>query len=144
VNDELAQRNMPKPIYKTWKERVNDDLAACTAVENPWSSTKIAYKRKNESLGVDHIFTINTTTINTNTTRTNKNDAFRPFASFCSICRSLGVGGLFTNIFNVLKFLQQNNFQRSSEPVFIPIVIRRNSAYEQVMRVKDKNNKISY
>src|SRR6185436_4934475 len=35
VNDELAQRNLPRPVYKTWKERVNDDLAACTAVDDP-------------------------------------------------------------------------------------------------------------
>ena len=116
VNDELAQRNVPKPVHN-WKERVNDDLAACTAVDDPLlPPLNTSYKRKNENINVDHIFTISdtTTTINNPTTRTNKNDASLPFASFSF---------LFTNIFKALKFLQQNNFQRNSEPVFIPIRI---------------------
>src|SRR4030095_12452983 len=27
VNDELAQRNIPKPVHNNWRERVNDDMA---------------------------------------------------------------------------------------------------------------------
>src|SRR6476620_10050434 len=122
VNDELAQRNVPTPVYKTWKERVNDDLAACTAVDDPLlPPLNTSYKRKNDNINVDHIFTINNTTINNNTTRTNKNDALLPFASFSFIRRSFSEVGLFINIFKALKFLQQNNFKRNSEPVFIPI-----------------------
>src|SRR5436190_13299654 len=83
VNDELAQRNVPKPVYNNWRQGVNDDMAVCTAVDDPLlPPLNNSYKRKNDNINVDHIFTINDTTINTNKTRTNKNDAFRPFASF--------------------------------------------------------------
>ena len=84
VNDELASGNGATPIYKNWRDRVNDDLAACTAVDDPLSPPlKNLYKRKSENINVDHIFTIDdTTTINTYTTRTNRNDALLPFASF--------------------------------------------------------------
>jgi hypothetical protein len=72
INDELALGSSPKPVYKTWKERVNDDLAACTAVDDPlFPPVKNSYKRKNDNINVDHIFTISdTTTINNYTTRT--------------------------------------------------------------------------
>ena len=152
VNDELAQRNLPKPVYKTWKERVNDDLAACTAVDDPLlPPLNTSYKRKNDNINVDHIFTINNTTINTDTTRTNKNDALLPFASFSflftealakvNIRRSFSEGGLFTNIFKALKFLHQNNFKRNSEPVFIPIRIcdKSNMRFSQNRFNKNQN-----
>jgi len=152
VNDELAQRNLPRPVYKTWKERVNDDLAACTAVDDPLlPPLNTSYKRKNENINVDHIFTINNTTINTDTTRTNKNDALLPFASFSflftealakvNIRRSFSEGGLFTNIFKALKFLHQNNFKRNSEPVFIPIriCVKSNMRFSQNRFNKNQN-----
>ena len=84
VNDELASGNGAAPVYNNWRDRVNDDLAACTAVEDPlFPPLKNSSKRKNENINVDHIFTINdTTTINTYTTMTNRNDALLPFASF--------------------------------------------------------------
>src|SRR3954470_17533729 len=71
VNDELAQRNAPKPVYNNWRERVNDDLAACTQVDDPLFPPKNSYKRKNDNVNVDHIFTINHTTTVNNETRTN-------------------------------------------------------------------------
>src|SRR6185295_10226281 len=116
VNDELAQKNLPKQVHNNWRERVNDDLAACTQVDDPLFPPKTSYKRKNDNINVDHIFTISdtTTTINNHTTRTKRNDAFRPFASFSF---------LFIISFKALKFLPQNNFKRNSEPVFIPIRI---------------------
>ena len=84
VNDELASGNGATPIYKNWRDRVNDDLAACTAVEDPFlPPLKNSSKRRNENINVDHIFTTyDTTTINTYTTTTNRNDALLPFASF--------------------------------------------------------------
>ena len=113
VNDELAQRNLPKPVYKTWKERVNDDLAACTAVDDPLlPPLNTSYKRKNENINVDHIFTINNATINTNTTRTNKNDALLPFASFYFLRMLICV---------VLRSFKQDQPKQNLKPVFIPV-----------------------
>src|SRR5689334_21346580 len=67
INDELAQRNIPKPVHNNWRQRVNDDLAACTAIDDPLlPPSNNSYKRKNDNINVDHIFTINDTTINTN------------------------------------------------------------------------------
>jgi len=117
VNDELAQRNLPKPVYKTWKERVNDDLAACTAVDDPLlPPLNTSYKRKNENINVDHIFTINTT-INTDTTRTNKNDAWLPFASFCF---------LFVGAFAKADLRQSIGqlFFKNQKPVLLTVPIR--------------------
>ena len=127
VNDELAQRNIPAPVYNNWRQRVNDDLAACTAVDDPWfPPLKNSYKRKSENINVDHIFTINnTTTINTYTTRTNKNDALLPFASFCFLfaeCQNLAKADLFQSIgqpfFNVAELF------KNQKPVLLTIPIR--------------------
>jgi hypothetical protein len=135
VNDELAQRNMPKPVYKTWKERVNDDLAACTAVDDPlYPPLKNSYKRKNDSINVDHIFTINDTITLNSETRTNKNDAFLPFASFSFfVRRSLGVGGFLKSFFQKIltgaMSAQQHKpglMQNSLKPQYRPIPIISN------------------
>ena len=134
VNDELAQRNLPKPVYKTWKERVNDDLAACTAVDDPLlPPLNTSYKRKNDNINVDHIFTINNTTINTDTTRTNKNDALLPFASFSFFCDL---------IFKLFKCIQENNLNKNSEPVFIPVRICDKSKMHFSQNRFNKKNQI--
>ena len=36
INDELALGNA-KPVYRNWRDRVNDDLAACSPIVNPES-----------------------------------------------------------------------------------------------------------
>jgi len=113
VNDELAQRNLPKPVHNNWRERVNDDLAACTAVDDPLvPSLKNSYKRKNDNINVDHIFTI-TTTVN-DETRTNKNDAFLPFASFSFFLRQI----IFQPFFSVAELF------KNQKPVLLTIPIR--------------------
>jgi hypothetical protein len=49
INDELALGSTPKPVYKTWKERVNDDMAVCTAVDDPLlPPLNTSYKRRND------------------------------------------------------------------------------------------------
>ena len=123
VNDELAQRNLPKPV-NNWRQRVNDDLAACTAVDDPLvPSLKNSYKRKNDNINVDHIFTINDTTKVNKETRTNKNDAWLPFASFCFLFVDAlakadlfqSIGQLFFNVAEVFK---------NQKPVLLTIPIR--------------------
>jgi len=120
VNDELAQKNLPKQVHNNWRERVNDDLAACTQVDDPLFPPKTSYKRKNDNINVDHIFTINDTKTVNNETRTNKNDAFLPFASFSFIRRSLGVSGVSTIISAVSKSFQRDD-SKNLKPVFIPV-----------------------
>jgi len=128
VNDELAQRNIPKPGYNNWRDRVNDDLAACTAVDDPLLPAKNSYKRKSDNINVDHIFTINHTKTVNNETRTNKNDPDTS-GSFCSfIRRNFSEGGLFTNTFiriiaAFLKSFEQDDLNKNSRLVFIPIRI---------------------
>jgi hypothetical protein len=129
INDELALGSSPKPVYKSWKERVNDDLAACTAVDDPLlPPLNNSYKRKNENINVDHIFTIsNTIKRNTNTTRTNKNGACLPFASFSFfVRRSFSEGGSFFSMIvsNVLKSLSQDEPSKNLKPIFIPLPLR--------------------
>ena len=115
MNDELAQRNLPAPVYNNWRDRVNDDLAACTAVEDPLvTPLKNSYKRKNENINVDHIFTINdSTTINTYTTMTNRNDALLPFASFSFLCKRI-----YQSIFGLVELSET----RKLVPVRIPVI----------------------
>jgi hypothetical protein len=107
VNDELAQRNAPKPAYNNWRERVNDDMAACGPVVSPES---VVVTR--ESITVidvlKNIFSFSNTIVH-NETMTTKNDAFRPFASFF--------------ISAVVRFFKQDHFSKNSKPVFIPVRI---------------------
>jgi hypothetical protein len=135
VNDELAQRNVPKPAHNNWRGRVNDDLAACTAVDDPlFPPIKNSYKRKNDNINVDHIFTINNTTINTNTTRTNKNGPAWPGSfSFLSMIISA-----------VLKSFKQDDLSKNLKPVFIPIRIcdKSNMRFSQNRSNQKNKNRI--
>jgi len=112
VNDELAQRNIPKPVNNNWRQRVNDDMAACTAVDDPmFPPVKNSYKRKNENINVYHIFTINDTTTAHNETRTSKNDsAWAGSFSFLSVVMSV-----------VLRSFKQDQPNQNLKPVFIPV-----------------------
>jgi len=108
VNGELAQRNVPKPVHKHWRERVNDDLAACSPVV---SLESVIVSRESITISDEILKKTSPTSTTTNKeTRTNKNDAFLPFASFCFIRRlirrnfnegeSFSVGGLFASLFS--------------------------------------------
>jgi hypothetical protein len=77
-NDELALGSLPKPVYNNWRDRANDDLAACSPIVNPES---VVEARESVTVINDLKNILPTTTIN-DKTRTNKNDAWRPFASF--------------------------------------------------------------
>src|SRR6185295_2012128 len=138
VNDELAQRNIPKPAYNNknnWRERVNDDLAACGPVVSR-ESVIVARESITVIDVLKNIFSFSNTIVH-NETRTSKNDAFRPFASFYSlftealakvnIHRSRGgrlITGTFIKIISaVTRSFQQDQFSKNSEPVFIPIRI---------------------
>jgi len=71
VNDELAQRNIPKPANNNWRQRVNDDLAACSPVV---SRESVIVSR--ESITVINVLKniFPTSTVH-NETRTKKNDS---------------------------------------------------------------------
>jgi len=98
VNDELANHPYKnEPVYN-WKTRVNDDLAACTAVDDPlFPPIKNSVKRKNENI-IDHIFFVNDTTTINNKTKASKDDAFLPFASFSFLCKKFS-----QSIFNAVE-----------------------------------------
>jgi len=110
INDELALGSSPTPVNKSWKERVNDDLAACSGIV---SRQSVVASREWVNVS-DVLKSIFPTTRVHNETRTNKNDAFLPFASFSFFIRrfvrrnfnegeSLGEGGLLTEFFKNQK-----------------------------------------
>jgi len=88
ASDELASGNGPASVYDRARWRVNDDLAACTAINSEWPVVNGYYPGVNSEwqLWNKNIPACNTQTTNTerkNTyTRTNQNDASLPFASF--------------------------------------------------------------
>lgn len=108
ANDELAQKSIPNPVYKNWRERVNDDLAACSPVI---SRESVVVSRESITvLGLlKNIFP--TTTIH-NETRTKKNDAFLPFASFSFLSKIISAA---------LRSFQQDDRSKILKPVFIPV-----------------------
>jgi hypothetical protein len=98
TNDEFALGSSPKPVHKTWRERVNDDLAACTAVDDPlFPPIKNSIKRQNENI-IDHIFIINDATTTNDKTKARNNDALVLFASFSFLCKKFN-----QSIFNAVK-----------------------------------------
>ena len=126
INDELALGSSPTPVYKSWKERVNDDLAACSPVV---SHESVVASRESVNVINDVVKNMFQTsaTILTMETRTNKNDAFLPFASFCflfadsfakgDLCQN--IGQLFYNVAEALK---------NRRPVLLTIPIRSKQA----------------
>jgi hypothetical protein len=130
VNDELAQRNIPRPTHNNWKQRVNDDLAACSPVV---SRESVIVSR--ESITVINVLEsiFPKTTAVDNETRTNKNDASLPFASFSFFVRrlvrrnfnegeSVGEGSFFSTIISAFsKCFKQESFNKNLKPVFLPI-----------------------
>ena len=120
INDELALGSLSKPVYKNWKQRVNDDMAACCPVV---SRESVIVSR--ESITVinvlENIFP-KATTVN-NETRTNKNDASLPFASFSFfVSGSVAEGSFFSTIISaVSKSFRQESFNKNLKPVFLPI-----------------------
>jgi hypothetical protein len=112
MNDELALRSAPQPVYNNWKRRVNDDLAACSPIVNPES---VVEARESVTVISDlkNILPIITLT---DKTRTNKNDAWLPFASFCfsDLCQSIGQ-----------LFCSRAELFKNQKPVLLVMPIRK-------------------
>ena len=136
-NDELASGNGPGSVYDRARWRVNDDLAACIAVNGEWSVVSGYFPGVNSDwqLWNKKVVVGNTETTNTGTknTRTNKNDAWLPFASFYF---------LFDLIFKLFKCIQENNLNKNSEPVFIPVRICDKSKMHFSQNRFNKKNQI--
>jgi hypothetical protein len=127
-NDELASGNGPASVYDRARWRVNDDLAACSAINSEWPVVNGYYPGVSSEwqLWNKNILACNRQTTNTEpkNTRTNQNDAWLPFASFSFIRHSLGVGGS-TIISAVVKLFEEDDFKKSLRPVFIPVAQTR-------------------
>ena len=135
MSDELAKGN--GPVYDRARWTVNDDLAACIAVNGEWSVVSGYFPGVNSDwqLWNKKVVVGNTETTNTGTknTRTNKNDAWLPFASFSFFCDL---------IFKLFKCIQENNLNKNSEPVFIPVRICDKSNMHFSQNRFNKKNKI--
>ena len=117
-NDELASGNGPGSVYDRARWRVNDDLAACNAINSEWPLVNGYFPGVNSEwqLWNKNIPACNTESTNTETknTRTNQNDAWLPFASFSF---------LWTIIHNVLRSVKNNYSNRQVRAALIPVRI---------------------
>ena len=136
-SDELASGNGPASVYDRARWRVNDDLAACSGLIDEWSVVSGRWPGVNSDwqLWNKKVVVGNTETTNTGTknTMTNKNDAWLPFASFYF---------LFDLIFKLFKCIQENNLNKNSEPVFIPVRICDKSKMHCSQNRFNKKNQI--
>ena len=111
MNDELASGNGSTSIYDHARWRVNDDLAACSAINSEWPVVNGYYPGVNSEwqLWNKNILAWNTQTTKTEpkNTRTNQNDAWLPFASF-----SFFFTDLFAEILMKAKALGKVNIVR--------------------------------
>jgi len=118
TNDELASGNGPGSVYDRARWRVNDDLAACNAINSEWPLVNGYYPGVNSEwqLWNKNIPACNTESTNTETknTWTNQNDAWLPFASFSF---------LWTIIHNVLRSVKNNYSNRQVRAALIPVRI---------------------
>jgi len=137
TNDELASGNGPGSVYDRARWRVNDDLAACSAINSEWPLVNGYFPGVNGGwqLWNKNILACNTQTTNTElkNTRTNKNGVWLPFASFYF---------LFDLIFKLFKCIQENNLNKNSEPVFIPVRICDKSKMHFSQNRFNKKNQI--
>jgi len=121
TNDELASGNGPASVYDRARWRVNDDLAACNAINSEWPLVNGYFPGVNSEwqLWNKKVVVGNTETTNTGTknTRTNKNDAWLPFASFCF---------LFVGAFAKADLRQSIGqlFFKNQKPVLLTVPIR--------------------
>ena len=118
TNDELASGNGPASVYDRARWRVNDDLAACNAINSEWPLVNGYFPGVNSEwqLWNKNIPACNTESTNTETknTWTNQNDAWLPFASFSF---------LWTIIHNVLRSVKNNYSNRQVRAALIPVRI---------------------
>jgi len=116
MSDELAKGN--GPVYDRARWRVNDDLAACNAINSEWPLVNGYFPGVNSEwqLWNKNIPACNTESTNTETknTWTNQNDAWLPFASFSF---------LWTIIHNVLRSVKNNYSNRQVRAALIPVRI---------------------
>ena len=90
---------------------MNDDLAACGPVVSR-ESVIVARESITVIDVLKNIFSFSNTIVH-NETRTSKNDAFRPFASFYSLCKRI-----YQSIFGSVELSET----RKLVPVKIPII----------------------
>jgi len=116
MSDELAKGN--GPVYDRARWRVNDDLAACNAINSEWPLVNGYFPGVNSEwqLWNKNIPACNTESTNTETknTWTNQNDAWLPFASFSF---------LWTIIHSVLRSVKNNYSDRQVRVALIPVRI---------------------